>query len=163
MTLSVILLGIHNVPRNLFSNQYHLLSGKNRVSRLGLWCLTLLSTICRFYCGGQFYWWRKTEYPTKIIDLPQVIYNFYHITLYRVHPAVSGGSGYGVEHHFQQYFSYIAVVIFICGENRSTLKKQPTLLQVTGKLYHIMLYRVHPVMSRIRTHNVSGYRHRLHR
>ena len=28
--------------------------------------------------------------------------------------------GYGVEHHFQQYFSYIMMVSFIGGENRST-------------------------------------------
>ena len=35
---------------------------------------------------------------------------------------------YGVQHHFQQYFSYIVAVSFICGGNRCTQSSLPNLI-----------------------------------
>ena len=68
------------------------------------------------------------------------------------------GQGYGIKHHFQQYFSYIVAVSFIGGGNQSTQRKPPTCHKSLKILSHNVVSSS-PRMTGIRTHNVSGDRH----
>jgi len=48
---------------------------------VSLWCFKPLLNFFHLHCGGQFYLWRKPEYPEKTTDLSQVTDKFYQVHL----------------------------------------------------------------------------------
>ena len=65
--------------------------------------LNNISAISWWYHGGQFYQWRKREYPEKTTELPHISDKCYQIMLYPMHLVMSGSRTHNFTGHRQWF------------------------------------------------------------
>jgi hypothetical protein len=94
---------------------------------------------------------KNEDYVNKIKCIINLLFCFYHRMKYCEYMYLyEFGSWLWCLRHFQRYFSYLVVVSFIGGRNRSTQRQPPTCRISLTNFYHKMLYRVHLSMSVIK-------------
>ena len=138
----------HNITEILLKVAFNTIKPKTKLTLvvLGLWSevnyLNLCQTCRRFFIS--FFNQNKSNYQHNHQNYLWLGGGWVRVTM--------------LNSTFQQYQLYRGCQFYWRWKPVYT-EKTTNLLQVTDKLYHIMLYRVHLTMSGIQTRNVSGDRH----